>query len=105
VRWSGNERSLPAHEKSADSRQSCLKCKRRIDGATGVSSTDPRPEPEPGNLAICLYCGALNRYDKALHVVPVPREERRAILRRNPKLKELLEILEAAAQQIRREWQ
>jgi len=83
----------------------CPKCKRRVDGATGVSETEPRPEPEPGNLGVCLYCGSLNRYTANLHLEPVDRTERRKILRRDPKLRELVELVESTSQQIRRQWQ
>jgi RNase P subunit RPR2 len=82
----------------------CPKCKRPASGATGMGN-DEHPQPEPGNLVVCLYCGALSRYDAKLHPQPVAREERRRILRRDPRLRELVELAEWVTREKRREWQ
>jgi hypothetical protein len=82
----------------------CPKCKRPATGATGMGDA-PDPQPDPGDLVVCLYCGALNRYNAKLHPEPVSREERRRILRRDSRLRELIELAERFAHERRREWQ
>ena len=71
----------------------CPKCKRPATGGTGLGEK-PDPQPKPGDLVVCLYCGALNRYDAKLHPELVTPEERECILGRDPDLRRLVELAE-----------
>ena len=45
----------------------CPTCGGIMDGATQIHN---RPvEPKPGDITICLHCGALNQYDDDLKIV------------------------------------
>jgi hypothetical protein len=79
----------------------CPKCGKPADGGTGMEYTR---DPKPGDWAVCLYCGALNRYDDRLRLYLPSRQERRR-LARDPRLRRLLEIAEFAARGVRRTWQ
>jgi hypothetical protein len=81
----------------------CPKCGKQIDGATGLSDekySEP-PQPKPGDLSVCMYCGALLRYDEKLRSMLVPRAERRK-MEKDPRFKKLVEICERVAAQHRR---
>lgn len=43
----------------------CPKCGKRIDSATGVGHNK---RPRPGDLSVCLYCGAYLQFDQLLAV-------------------------------------
>lgn len=40
----------------------CPSCFEQMDGATSINSDQTR-YPRPGDFSICVYCGALLRYD------------------------------------------
>jgi hypothetical protein len=73
----------------------CPKCGKLIDGATGLSDQEysEPPQPKPGDLSVCLHCGALLRYDEKLRSMLVPRAERRK-MEKDPRMKKLVELCE-----------
>jgi hypothetical protein len=79
----------------------CPTCGGAADGATGLS-THPNPQPEPGNLTICLACGAFNIYTGEMLLRRATDEELRS-LRDDPRLAELAEFAAGAALRWRKE--
>jgi hypothetical protein len=92
------ERPIPGSPK-------CPRCGKPADGGTSIDDREAKRMPKPGDLAICLYCGQLNCYDAKLQPREVSRTERRQLLRRSPRLGELLKIAARGAQALRRRWQ
>jgi hypothetical protein len=83
----------------------CPHCRRSADGATDVEiGQQPPLNPKPGDYAICLYCGTLNRYDNELKLRLLTKRDRRQLMR-DPRLRETLRIAEAVTQAMRRKWQ
>ena len=83
----------------------CPKCQRLIDGGTGISYQEASKSPKPGDISVCLYCGALLRYDEQRRSRLVDRKERRELFRQHPEVKELIELAERTAAQMRGKWQ
>jgi len=83
----------------------CPTCGRTAEGGTGVDLKGPAARiPTEGDYAVCLYCGALNRYGANLVLRAIDRTERRKLLR-DPRLKETMEVVQMIATAKRREWQ
>jgi len=54
----------------------CPKCFKKLDAATCVEKDRlPGWRPEPGDLSVCLYCGAFLMYDKAMRLQILPGSE------------------------------
>ena len=83
----------------------CPHCGRPADGGTvcGIGQ-QPALNPKPGDYAMCLYCGTLNRYDNELKLRLLTKRDRRQLMR-DPRLRETLQIAEAVTQAMRRKWQ
>ena len=45
----------------------CLRCGYFVDRATNVTDEN---KPNEGDFTVCLNCGALNRFDKNMRLVP-----------------------------------
>jgi hypothetical protein len=43
----------------------CPRCGGDADGGTSITDKTTPPQPKPGDIAVCLYCGALNSYEAA----------------------------------------
>jgi hypothetical protein len=82
----------------------CPCCGRTAAGGTAIDDKETSRNPKPGDVAICLYCGALNVCSETLKLRRTERPERRRLLR-DPRLKKLVELASWAAQDKRREWQ
>ena len=82
----------------------CPKCGRTAEGGTSIDDKQTSPKPKAGDYAVCLYCGALNRYTDGLKLAPVDRTERRK-LQRDPRMGELIAIIEKIAAAKRQTWQ
>jgi hypothetical protein len=54
----------------------CLHCGHKLDAATGVGHHDA---PEPGNLSLCINCGAVTIYAEDLTLRGMTREEMDAL--------------------------
>lgn len=81
----------------------CPSCGGAADSGTTMSlqALDAPPQYTRGALAICMYCGAVNVYDKPL-LRTLTRTERRAILRKlPPKNREEIELAMKVAAQVR----
>ncbi len=50
----------------------CLNCGRKFNAAGGVNAEDA---PEPGNICLCIECGAVMLYGEDLTVRGMTREE------------------------------
>lgn len=50
----------------------CLNCNHPLDAAGGVNTDDA---PEPGNICLCIECGAVMMYAEDLTVRGMTREE------------------------------
>lgn len=59
----------------------CPECGEKVDAATHVSSMEM---PSPGDVSLCLYCGALLEYDALLHSVPMRDATRRDMIANQP---------------------
>ena len=83
----------------------CPRCRRSAEGGKAFDIGGPAPKnPKPGDFAICLYCGALNRYDNGLRLRLLTKRDRRQLMR-DPRLKETMRIVELAAKGMRSKWQ
>jgi hypothetical protein len=83
----------------------CRRCGKPADGGTAFDiDQQPPASPKPGDYTICLYCGELSCFDAGMKPVALTRKARR-ILRRDPRLKRVLEIAADAATKVRRTWQ
>lgn len=49
----------------------CPNCKRKLDAVTGV---DHEEQPQPNDVSVCFYCGAINQFNDELELVPLPEE-------------------------------
>lgn len=41
----------------------CPACLEQMDGASAINSDEPK-HPKPGDFSVCIYCGAILRYDE-----------------------------------------
>jgi hypothetical protein len=82
----------------------CPTCGRPADGATSFNNVDEYVDPQPGDLALCLYCGAFLRYDESMRPELLSRAEWRRIARSDPGLRDLMEVAEMAARAARKTW-
>jgi hypothetical protein len=69
----------------------CPTCGKAADGGTSLDDKAAARMPKPGDIAICLYCGALNRYGEGLRLHPCTPAERKSLLR-DPRIAKLVEI-------------
>lgn len=51
----------------------CPTCGKHVDGASNANHNDLRPEP--GDLAVCVGCGTLNRFTPAWLLEAVPASD------------------------------
>jgi hypothetical protein len=79
----------------------CPKCGKGADGATGFNDEEFPKEPQPGDFSVCLFCGALLRYDEKLRSMLVPRALRRK-MEKDPRMKKLVEYCERITAEYRR---
>ena len=94
-----------SHVKDRIVGNACPHCGRAADGGTAFDiGQQPPQNPKPGDYAICLYCGTLNRYDNELKLRLITKRDRRQLMR-DPRLRETLRIAELAAKGMRRHWQ
>lgn len=84
----------------------CPHCGRSATGGTSAAiGKAPPTKPKPGDFALCLYCGALNRYGEDLALRPTVEAERQELMR-DPRLREILPVMEKLAAKYRRgKWQ
>ena len=50
----------------------CKSCKKDLDAHSGI---DTDRSPEPGDLSVCAYCGAISEFDEGLNLKPLSDEE------------------------------
>ena len=81
----------------------CPRCGKLIDGSTCVDDEElPEvPQPKPGDVSICTYCGAMCLFDEQLRSRLMTRAQRRRI-ERDPRAKELMKIVEQISAGYRR---
>jgi hypothetical protein len=82
----------------------CPSCGRPAEGGTSIDDQRVASMPKPGDFAVCLYCGSLNTYTETLALRKIERTERRR-LARDPRMKELIELISWLAEERRRQWQ
>jgi hypothetical protein len=83
----------------------CPHCGRTAEGGSAFDiGQQPPQNPKPGDYAICLYCGTLNRYGDGLKLRLLTKRDRRQLMR-DPRLRETLQIVQQAAKGMRRRWQ
>jgi hypothetical protein len=73
-------------------RPRCPRCASLLNGFTNL---DPGCTPTPGDVSICIYCRALVSFDAELALVEIVGDDA-IILRANPRIKRLLEVLDMA---------
>jgi hypothetical protein len=56
----------------------CPRCAYEVDAASGLTSDDA---PSPGDIALCLNCGAINVYLDGLQIRKSSNTEEQAVLR------------------------
>ena len=81
--------------------QNCPNCGRYVDAVTGAGiDTDEPVAPNPGDTAMCAYCGALLIFGKQMEFRFVPPAEEAAVLDRIAEpLRELLLMYRAKVRQ------
>lgn len=65
----------------------CPTCRTELEAATGIDRDEP---PSPGDITVCFYCGAIARFDQALHLSEVDPEEKRRLMDESPTLRRVV---------------
>lgn len=68
----------------------CPRCGKTAEGGTNLNDSESVTMPKPGDFAICLYCGSINRYTEKLGMRRIERTEQRQ-MQRDPRLSKLME--------------
>jgi hypothetical protein len=79
----------------------CPHCGKSCDGGTSVDDQQAERMPKPGDFAVCVYCGSINRYTDTLGLRRIERKEQRA-MERDPRMSKLMQICLDVAKRCRR---
>ncbi len=67
----------------------CPNCGHMIDACTGLQGKE---SPDPGDVTICMYCGALLRYGEGLSLIKLSPENAKKLCDENPLLAKLVMV-------------